>query len=88
MGLNLLYILAGILGGASVVFGALKELSRHVRNRVEERVKRTEAIDRNTDATDRLSASLDKVGETLDNHGKRIDKLEYKVWGFNGASHS
>lgn len=85
MHMDLLYILAGIICGVASLFGMLKQVVHHLQDRATERIRQTDALERNTEATEKLNESVARVGEVLDAHEKRLDRLDYKVFGFNGA---
>jgi hypothetical protein len=79
MTLYTFYILMGIVCGVAAAYGLVAQWAKHVSDRTRHSV----ALERNTEVTEKLNGNIEKLGDKINEHDKRIDKIEYKLWGFD-----
>ena len=81
MSIYTFYILMGIGAGVAALYGMWHQITK----RIGESTRHTLALERNTEATDRLNGNMEKITDKLLTHEKRLDKLDYRVFGFDNV---
>lgn len=82
MSLYTLYIVTGIIAGIAAAYAMWQQVAR----RISERARHTLALERNTEVTEALNVHIEKLTDKLHDHDKRLDRVEYKLFGFDRAS--